>query len=72
MDAAVQASLQNGWKTSTIKTKRVRIAIKAVLEQAFNAAQAGEAPGAKEGGDSYTLEAEATRILELVKHQNDY
>jgi type I restriction enzyme R subunit len=33
VDAAIMASLQNGWKTNTMKTKRVRIAIKAVLSE---------------------------------------
>ena len=72
VDAAVQSSLQNGWKTSTIKTKKVRIAIRAVLEQAFNAAQAAGAPGVQQPGSTYSVDAETTRILELAKHQNDY
>ena len=31
VDAAIMRSLQNGWKANTMKTKRVRIAIKALL-----------------------------------------
>ena len=31
VDAAIRSSLQNDWKTNTMKTKKVRIAIKAVL-----------------------------------------
>ena len=72
VDAAVLSSLQNGWKTSTIKTKKVRIAIRAVLEQAFNAVQAAGAPGVQQPASTYSVDAEATRILELAKHQNDY
>jgi len=33
VDAAVMGSLQNGWKTNTMKTKKVRIAIYAVLNE---------------------------------------
>jgi hypothetical protein len=50
VDAAVLSSLQDGWKTSSIKTKKVRNAIWAVLEQAFNAAQAAGAPGVQQPG----------------------
>jgi len=72
VDAAVRASLQNDWKTNAMKTKRVRLAIRAVLEQAQTQAQAGAQPGVGEAGTSYSLEAQTTRMLDLALHQNDY
>jgi len=72
VDAAIRGSLQNDWKTSAIKTKKVRIAIRDDLEQALNAAQAASPLGVQEAGAPYSLEAQATRLLELAKHQNDY
>ena len=72
VDAAIKGSLQNDWKTSPMKTKKVRIAIRDDLEQAFNAAQAASPLGVQEAGSPYSLEAQTTRLLELAKHQNDY
>lgn len=72
VDAAVVGSRQDGWRGNTMKTRRVRNAIKAVLEQAFRDAQAAGFTGTRDGATEYSIEAEATRILELVKHQNDY
>lgn len=72
VDKAVQESRQDGWRSNAMKTRRVRNAIKAVLEQAFLDAQAEGFTGTREGAAEYSAEAEATRILELVKHQNEY
>ncbi|MCI0353539.1 MAG: restriction endonuclease subunit R, partial [Acidobacteria bacterium] len=72
VDKAVQESRQDGWRSNTMKTRRVRNAIKAVLKQAFLEAQPAGFTGIREGRAEYSVEAEATRILELVKHQNDY
>jgi type I restriction enzyme R subunit len=73
VDAAVQDKLQDDWRSHAGKTKLVRNAIKSVLEQAFNSAQTTGFTGAREGGGEYSVEAEATRILELVKsQQHDY
>lgn len=52
--------------------KRDADGCRAVLEQAFNGAQATGAPGVNQTGSTYTLDNEATRNLELAKHQNDY
>ena len=74
VDAAIMGKdgLQNGWKTNTMKTKRVRIAIREVLAKltaqpvAVNAANQDTALG------EYPLEVVTDQILELAKHQNDY
>ena len=72
VDAAILGSLQNGWKTNPLKTKRVRLAIRAVLAQAQSDAQAAAQPGVQEPESTYDLEAQTTRILDLALHQNDY
>ena len=72
VDAAVRASLQNDWKSNAMKTKRVRLGIRAVLAQAAAEAQAGAQPGVAEAESSYSLEAHTTRMLDLALHQNDY
>ena len=72
IDAAVHVSRMDGWRGNTMKTKRVRLAIKAVLEQAYNDESVIDFAGIKDGKGDYNVEAETTRILELVKNQNDY
>ena len=72
IDEAVHISRMDGWRGNTMKTKRVRLAIKAVLEQAYNDESATDCAGIKDGKGDYNVEAETTRILELVKNQNDY
>ena len=58
VDQAVRTSLQDGWRSNTMKTKRVRQAIAAAL------------PGRDGDGNGDDARIEAT--LELVKNQNDY
>jgi type I restriction enzyme R subunit len=73
VDAAVRNSLQDDWRNNSGKTKRVRNAIKAVLEQAFIASKTTGFTGIRESNEEYSVEAETTRILELVKNQqHDY
>ena len=72
IDAAVQISRMDGWRGNTMKTKRVRLTIKAVLEQAYNDESVTDCASIKDGKGDYNVEAETTRILELVKNQNDY
>ena len=72
VDAAVLSTLQDDWRNNSGKTKRVRNGIKAVLQQAFAAAQTAGFTGIRQGDDTYSVEAEATRILELVKNQHGY
>ena len=73
VDAAVLSSLQDDWRNNSGKTKRVRNAIRAVLEKGM--AEKADGPtvdGVQEPGTEYSLEAEITRILDLVKHQSGY
>lgn len=74
VDAAIQRNRMDGWKTNAMKTKKVRIAIKAELVQAVMAAQAAAGfMGVREDDrQEYAVEAKTTRILELAKHQHDY
>lgn len=73
VDAAVLSSRQDGWRNNTMKTKRVWLAIQHVLATVI---PAGHDLRAQETGESpipaLNLEAEADRILDLVKHQNEY
>ena len=73
VDAAIQGSRQDGWKDSPMKMKRVRNAIKTVLEKA----DAKDIPSdgftiREDGSNAYAIDSETTRILELAKHQHDY
>ncbi len=73
VDAAVLSSRQDGWRNNTMKTKRVWLAIQHVLATVV---PAGHDLRAQEIGGSpipaLNLETETDRILELVKHQNEY
>ncbi|MDH3460293.1 MAG: hypothetical protein OEM00_04825, partial [Burkholderiaceae bacterium] len=72
VDAAVLNSLQDDWRNNSGKTKRVRNGIRAVLEEAFAAAQTAGFTGVKQSRETYSVEAETTRILDLVKNQHGY
>ena len=72
VDAAVQDKLQDDWRSNSGKTKLVRNAIRAVLEQAANASRTKGFSGIREGSTEYSVEAETTRILELVTSQYEY
>ena len=72
LDVAIQSNLQDDWRNSTGKTKRVRNGIRGVLEAALKASQAAGFTDVQEDGGLYNVELETTRILELAKHQNDY
>lgn len=73
VDAAVKASLMDGWRESVIKTRKVRLAIRHVLgtEIPANQHQLAQQPGAV-GSVPPDLEVETDRILALVKNQDDY
>jgi type I restriction enzyme R subunit len=72
VDAAVQASRQDGWRDNAIKLKRVRNAIRAVLKEAAEAAAVQGFAGTREKDPGYSAETETTRILDLVKNQGEY
>lgn len=72
VDAAIQSARMDGWRDNTMKTRRVRIAIRETLANAaaqpisVNTANQDTAQG------DYPLEVLTDQILDLAKHQNDY
>jgi type I restriction enzyme R subunit len=82
VDAAVRASRQDDWRSNPFKVKKVRNAIRAVLELAgtqTGAVGAGaglgvarETPAAYVPGPPESLEERVDRIFALVKNQDEY
>ncbi|MCX5977490.1 MAG: restriction endonuclease subunit R, partial [Coprothermobacterota bacterium] len=72
IDQAVLKNCQDGWRDSPMKTKLVRYAIRGELTQALRDPQSADPYGTYNGASDDGVEDEATRILELVKRQNDY
>ncbi|MBA4374430.1 MAG: restriction endonuclease subunit R [Thermodesulfovibrio sp.] len=80
VDEAVQGSRQDGWRGNAIKVKKVRLAIKEVLQNPniqspegadlSKADRSGENPAASYMG--VPLDERVDRILELVKNQSEY
>jgi type I restriction enzyme, R subunit len=72
VDIAVHGSRMDGWRDNTIKTRKVRQAIRFVLARALPPESKRVA---HEIGDAQTplaLEAETDRVLGLVKYQHEY
>jgi type I restriction enzyme R subunit len=70
VDAAIQGCRQDGWKDNPIKTKRVRNAIKAVLEKTSVKDTPPEGFTIREdGSNAYAVDSQTTRILDLARHQ---
>ncbi len=72
VDAGVNSNRMDGWRNNTIKTRKVRPAIRFVLAAAVPPASTQLA---RDSGDSQpvpTLGAETDRILGIVKHQHEY
>lgn len=67
VDAAVLSHRQDDWRGNAFKTRRVRLAIKEVLDAAGQ--DLGEGPGLYEVNDSAAL---LDSVLELVKSQHGY
>jgi type I restriction enzyme R subunit len=74
LDRAVHDHRQDGWRGNSMKTKKVRLAIKAAIEQARPGAASGDIRDDRGGyrKGSETVDDLADRILELVKNQNEY
>ncbi|MEE4202385.1 MAG: hypothetical protein V2I45_02055 [Halieaceae bacterium] len=72
VDAAIRDSLMDGWRDNAIKLKRVRRAIRGVLEHPPASAETPKTGVAEDGAAPYNLDAEINRILDLAKHQHDY
>jgi type I restriction enzyme, R subunit len=77
VDASVQNSRQDGWRTNAMKTRRVRTAIIAVLT--VHAKRLEEIPPNTAGATTAAyavaapdVDAVTDRVLELVRHQNEY
>ena len=80
VDEAVRSSRQDDWRGNSFKVKKVRNAIRAVLE-AFEAQTGDDRDPAKAGGileapvgwqPPESLEERVERILALVKNQDEY
>ena len=72
VDAAIMESLQSDWKTSTMKTRKVRLAIKAVLTQASLPPDVLNAACEDSASEGYVLEILTDQLLQLAQHQHDY
>lgn len=74
MDRAVQNSHMDGWRGNAMKTKRVKLAIRTVLDEASRAQQPSSTTNIhqKIATGDYPLEILTEQILELVKHQHEY
>ena len=74
VDQAVHTHRQDGWRGHSMKTRKIRLAIKAVIEQAGPVAASGDIQDDRGGYQkgSETVDELTDRILELVKNQNEY
>jgi type I restriction enzyme R subunit len=78
IDAALQTSRQDGWRSNAMKLKRVRAAIHAVMTQHAarlvepQPGQAQEAPQGSLGVSPADIETATDKVLELAKNQHEY
>lgn len=72
VDAAIQDRRQTDWKSNAMKTKRVRVAILAVLDKAAAQPPIADAVMQATTQGDYQVEVLTDKILELAKNQNDY
>ncbi len=72
VDAAIHASRQDGWRDNTLKTRKVRHAIRLMLaplmplKSGLEAHETGTSPAPAD------LENETDRILDIARHQHEY
>jgi hypothetical protein len=82
VDSAVQESRQDGWRHNPLKVKKVRLAIRNVLQRdkwhgyqgadaRLDGFAADAAPPPSWAGKE-SIDDRADRILELVTHQHEY
>ncbi|MDG4549678.1 MAG: HsdR family type I site-specific deoxyribonuclease [Candidatus Contendobacter sp.] len=74
VDRAVHDHRMDGWRGHPMKTKKIRLAIKAVFEQGEQGVESGDI---RDGRGGYrkrgeTVDDLADRILELAQNQNEY
>ena len=73
VDAAIQSARMDGWRDNTMKTKKVRLAIRATLAMAKDTQPAETSQLRQDmAREDYPLEALTGVILDLAKHQSDY
>ena len=74
VDQAVHNHRQDGWRGHSMKTRKIRRAIKAVIEQVRPGPASGDIQDDRSGyrKSSETVDELTDRILELVKNQNEY
>jgi type I restriction enzyme R subunit len=73
VDAAIQSARMDGWRDNTMKTKKVRLAIRTALTPAKDASPTETSQLRQDmARDDYPLEALTDVILDLAKHQSDY
>lgn len=72
VDAAIQSAGMDGWRDNAMKTKKVRLAINAVLKTVADEHVEPNQLRQDTAHTGYELEALTDRILELATHQHDY
>jgi type I restriction enzyme R subunit len=80
VDEAIRAGRQDDWRSNTLKIKKVKLAIKSVLEKRRGEAGAlsSAAHGVSEESPSYgtnttqEIDALVEMLVELAKNQNEY
>jgi len=79
VDQSVQGSRQDGWRGNVIKVKKIRLAIKEVLQNInVQPPESADVGNANQTGESWAvyigvpLDEKVERILELVKNQSEY
>jgi type I restriction enzyme R subunit len=72
VDAAIKSARMDGWRDNTMKTKKVRIAIREILTKAAAQHVAANTANQDMARDDYPLEALTDVILDLAKHQSEY
>jgi type I restriction enzyme R subunit len=72
VDAAIKAARMDDWRGNTMKTKKVRLAIRASLTPQPTLPLETSQLRQNMARDDYPIEALTDVILDLAKHQNDY
>ena len=73
VDAAIQSARMDGWRDNTMKTKKVRLAIRTALTPTKDAPPTETSQLRQDmARDDYPLEALTDVILDLAKHQSEY
>lgn len=72
VDAGVNSNRMDGWRNNTIKTRKVRQAIRFVLAASLPPAATQLARASGDSEPQPTLDAETDRVLDIVKHQYEY